>query len=620
MNTAKKWIAFVLLGVGLILLNIIAALLPGKADLTEEKLYTLSKGSRDILEKLEEPLILNFYFSRSMEGLPIQFKNYATRVEDLLRQYDRVGGGGVRLNIIDPRPDSDEEQAAIRAGLRGVPTANGDNLYFGLQAVLAEQEAVIEFFNQEREPFLEFDISQLVVRVEQWEKPVLGVISGLPVFGQAPQGPPGMPQAGGMREWSVFSELRKTWEVRAIEEGPLPDDLDVLAVIHPPRDLSPSLRFEIDQFVLAGKPVLLAVDPSSYLLRAGMSQQQMMMGGPPPTASDLPELLSAYGIEYDSSRVVGDFANSRLVRPSAGAAPVQYPPLIDIREFASELPPTSTLEEITMVEPGSIALAEGALHDFVPILTTSAESGTIASSFLNFSSMDAVAGEVERDETAHTLAALVRGRFETAFPDGSPTREADSESEALAASPGMSTLLVVADSDFLADAFSVRVVNFLGTQAVQPINDNLTFAINLVDYIGGSEDLLMLRGKGQAARPFTLVEKLERRAQAEYQRELQALEERLSAVRNELNQLRSQQGEEQALVASPEVLEAIESYQLQEAELRSERREIRRKLREDIETLELRLALFNLLAAPLLITAFGLYFFSKRNRKRKHQN
>ena len=630
-KTQKKWTALGLLLIGLILLNFIASLIPGQVDLTEDRLYTLSSGSREILKDLEEPVILNFYFSRSMEGLPVTFKNYATRVQDLLSQYARVGGANLQLNVIDPRPDSDEEQSALRAGLQGAPLSNGDSVYFGLQAIQADQESAIEFFTQEREDFLEFDISKLIYQVQQWDKPVLGVISGLPILGAGMPQMPGMPMnPQASQSWAFISELEQTWEVREVTGDTIAADVDVLAVIHPDATVSNELLFAIDQFILSGKPALLAVDPSSFFLRNQQSQQQMMMGAPPqPSSSNLPQLFQAYGIEFEANRVVGDLESGRLVMLSRGAAPTQYPPLMDLVDFDTSLPPTSTLEEITVVEAGAIALTEDVDHTFTPLLQTTTNSGTVSASMLSFGGMDQVADQLEITPEVYTIAALIQGSFQSAFPDG-PVEEVteaepDTETETsptpsdafLTESKEPATLLILADTDVLTDDFSVRVLNFLGTRALQPLNDNLTFAVNLVDYIGGSDALLSLRGKGRTSRPFTLVQRMELEAQTEFQRELDGLEAKLAEVQDGLREIQQQQGDQQILVASPEILEAIENYEIQEAELRSERRDIRKKLRENIESLELNLALVNLLAMPLLVSALGIQFFAKRNARRK---
>jgi len=631
MKRTHKWIALGLILIGLILINIIVTRIPGQIDMTGENLYTLSRGSREILKKIEEPVVLNFYFSRSLEGLPVTLKNYATRVEDILKQYRRISGGTVRLNVIDPKPDSDQEQDAIRAGIRGIPLGTGESLYFGLQAVQADQEAAIEIFAREREPFLEYDVSELIYQVQQWEKPVLGIITGLPLFGENQPTPPGMPPQQQQQQnepWALIRELEKTWEVRPVRGDSIPAEINVLAVIHPASPVSDRMQYAMDQFLLAGNPVFVALDPSSYVQRVQQQQnpQQMMMTGPQGSSSDLPVLLSAYGIEYSPSRVIGDFESARRVSPDPGSPPVQYPPLMDIRTFNRDLPATTALEEFTFMEPGSFQLREDSGLEFTRIITTSSNSGTLDSNSLTFMPLDSVRDQIELDAQSYTIAGLVRGQLPSAFPEGPPETGDGGDQEGssppedngetpLTESVDSSTMLLVADTDFLSDPFSVQTMNFFGTRALQPINDNLSLAVNLIDFISGSRDLLEIRGKGRTSRPFTRVEKMEREAQVRYEQELTALETRLSEVQSRLDQLRQEQQDSQNLVASPEVLQAIEEFQIEEANLRAERREIRRKLREDIEGLKLSLQLINLATMPVLIGIFALFFFTKRNKR-----
>lgn len=626
MKNVNKWIALGLLLAALVLVNFIAGLTRGQADLTESKLFTLSEGSRSLLAKLDEPVTLRFYFSRSVE-VPIFFKNYATRVEDLLRQYEAGGRGKVRLEVVNPRPDTPEEEAAIRAGIHGQPLPTGETLFFGLAAIQAEQERVIPMFNRQREELLEFDISQILHQVQQLELPRLGVISGLEIFGQPTPPMFGQPQQG-QQEWVFLQELGNQFEVERIRDDALPADLDVLAVLHP-QELSEELTFEIEQFLLAGKPVFVAVDPSSFVQKGEANQQQMMMGNAPPISSDLPRLFEAWGVDYDPSIVVGDLELATGVNTGRGQ-PVRYPVWLTIEQFNSQVPPTAQLNQMLFPEPGSFRLADGAEAEFIPLITATPNSGRIAAQMLNFTGPEEVGRQLETDGEEQVIAGIVRGKFKTAFPEGRPVADAESDDEtegdaeeaeaappALAESAATGTLILVADTDFLADQFSVQRMNFLGMRGMTPLNDNLAFTSNVVEFLAGSEDLIGLRSKGTSVRPFERVRAMEMTAQQHYEERLQELESRLSEVQENLRELQGQQGEQGQLVASPEVREAIERFRLQEAGMRAERREIRKSLREDVEGLKLNLVLANLLIVPALVGLFGINFFILRGRRQK---
>ncbi|TVR52488.1 MAG: ABC transporter [Puniceicoccaceae bacterium] len=625
MNPAtRKTIAIGLILLGLVLVNYLAGVLSFRWDFTQDRLYTLSPGTRSLLAQIEEPVSLQFYFSASVEGVPTPIKNYATRVEQMLRQYVARGRGAVTLQVIDPRPDTPEEEAAARAGLQAQTTPTGENVYFGLVAIQADMEATIPFFVLNREPFLEYDLSKLIYSVQQFDKPRLGLISSIPLMG-APQMPGMPPQPQQPRRQVVVQEWEQTYEIEEIDPGAdaLSDSFDVLAVIHP-QELSPGLLYAIDQFLLSGRPVFLALDPSSRFFRAQAGQQQMFGGPPPGVSSDLPELLSAWGIRYRAEEVVGDTALATTV--STGQGTVAYPVWLSLRDehFNDEAPPTSLLNSLLFVEAGHFSLRDDSDHELTPLVQATARNGIINPMLLQFTQPEELAAQIAATGTPMTLAGLIRGTFSSAFPDGPPAPADDDDSPPpprpethLRESARPGTLLFVADTDWLLDDYSVRRFNFLGMTALEPLNDNLSFASNSLEFLGGSEDLIGIRSKGTSVRPFEVVRKMELAAQERYQARLQELEARLTEVQENLRNLQARRDEAGQIVASPEIQEAIEEFRVEEARMRAERREIRKALREDIERLETVLLLLNLLAVPGLVGVAGIWFFTLRSRRRR---
>ena len=632
MKPGSKTLAIVLLFVGLILVNYLATTLPLRADLTAENIYSLSDGTHAMLEKIEEPIALELFYSRDASSLPIAYKNYATRVEEMLRQYARASRGKLTLNVINPRPDTPEEERATAAGLTPqVATTGGEQFYFGLIVAQADQQKTIPAFTPQREQFLEYDLSKLIYSVQQFDKPQLGLLTSLPLLGSSPQEMQMMmmmrrqPQPGQF----VADEWRQSFELITVEPTAekLPDNLDLLVVAHP-QNPSEKLQYAIDQFLLSGKPVLLAVDPSSQHFKRQSNPQQMMMGGGPQNvSSDLPTLLSAYGIDYQPDQVVGDLENATPVQTNHGIA--RYPIWLSLRaaNLNSTSMATAQLNSTLFIEPGAIAKKEGSELTFTPLIETSSQAGTVPAMTLQFAQPD----DVSKDLTPSgqkTIAALVTGKFKTAFPRGAPKDEekkddaspADSSSglsalgSQLAESTSTSTLLIIADTDWLFDDFSVRKFNFFGQTAAEPFNDNLALASNAVEFLGGSQDLISIRGKGTSLRHFDVVRAMEVEAQKRYQERLTALDAQLQEVQTKLSELQGKKTEGNRLVASPEVAEAIENFQKQSAEMRAQRRQIRRALREDIDALENRLLVANLVASPLLILAFGLWFARVRRR------
>jgi ABC-type uncharacterized transport system involved in gliding motility auxiliary subunit len=631
MKPGSKAVAIVLLFIGLVLVNFLASALPLRLDLTAESIYSLSPGTRAMLGKVGEPVTLELYFSKDANGLPIAYKNYAARVHEMLRQYVRASRGKLTLNVINPRPDTPEEEKATAAGLAPqVSKQGGEPFFFGLVVIQADQQKTIPAFTPQREQFLEYDLSKLVYSVQQFDKRKLGLLTSLPLQGSSPQDMQMMmmmrqrPQPGQyvVEEWSQSFQIIKV-EPAATE---LPAGLDALAVIHP-ENVSPRLQFAIDQFLLAGKPVFLAVDPvSQYFKQQG--GQQAMMGGPQPmVASDLPALLSAYGVAYDPQKVVGDLENATPVQTGGGGV-ARFPIWLSLGKsnFNAKALPTAQLNSAVFIEAGSLAPKAGSGLTFTPLIETSAQAGDLPAAMLQFAQPDDVAKQIV-PSGKKTIAALVTGRFKTAFPEGAPKNDQPADpakkddkpepaksADALKESKTTSTLFVIADTDWLFDDYSVRKFNFFGQTAAEPFNDNLALAANTLEFLGGSPDLISIRGKGTSLRPFTVVRRMEVEAQKKYQQKLTELDARLAEVQKRLGEIQGRKTDGNRLVATPEMTKAIEDFQKQQAALRGERREIRRALREDIDALENRLLVINLLAGPLLIGAFGVWFYRRRGK------
>ena len=622
MKPSRKILTCALLLIGLVLVNYLGSALPWRLDATAEHIYTLSPGTKSLLAGIEEPLTLDLYCSKDATGQFIEYKNYADRVREMLRQYVRAAHGKIVLNVIDPEPDTPEEERATTAGIEAQTPSNGaDPFYFGVVATQADQQKAIAALAPQREQFLEYDLSELVYGVQQLDKKKLGLITSLPL-----QGTPGNPMMGqqGTDGQYVTTAWADTFAVLPVDAAAteLPPGLDALAVIHP-ENLAPKLQFAIDQFLLSGKPVFIAVDPSSqYFKRQGGGQMAMMQGPPQNVASDLPVLFGGWGLTYNPQKVVGD-NSSALEAQGPGGTAVHYPVWLglDKDDFNAQSPPTAQLNALWFVEAGSVALKTGSPLAFTPLVQTSAQGGELDAAALQFAQPDDIARQI-KPSGAKTIAALVTGKFPTAFPaggpqdppaaDGAKPAPAAASAPALAASKTTSTLLVVADTDWLFDDYSLRKFNYLGQTAAEPLNDNLSFASNALEFLSGSQSLLSIRGKGTSLRPFKVVRAMETEAGAKYREKLTALEAQLTQVQAKLTELQGKKSKGNQLVATPEMAKDIEDFQKQDAKLRSERRQIRLVLREGIDALENRLLTLNLLVAPLLVCGFGLFYRTRR--------
>lgn len=624
-----KTLAVVLFALVLLLVNFLAGRVPVRGDLTAGHIYTLSDCTRSLLSKVEEPISLQLYSSRNASGLPTAYKNFAERVEEMLRAYVRAGGGHLKLEVVSPEADTPEEERAQSAGLQPqrVP-GTGEPFYLGLVVTQADQQKALPTFAPDREELIEYDVSSLIYSVQQLNKPKLGVLTKLPLQGQPFNM---MTQQRGTPGQLILDEWKRSFDVVTVEPGftALPSDLAALAVLHP-TGLTAAQQFALDQFILSGKPVLLAVDPSSTWFKRQGGQMAMFGGGSPDVSSDLPALLKAYGINYDPQQVVGDAALATPV--NAGNGQVARMPVwlsLTDKNLNRATPATAQLQSLLLVEPGSFQVDTREGREITPLAETTATAGSVPVFTLQFAQPAEVSRSLVPGTEKKTLAALVRGPLATAFPEGKPKDAAPADpaapdadkpaepattAEPAALKSGQATLLVIADTDWLLDDFSVSRQALFGQEMIEPLNDNLFLGSNLVEFLAGSPDLIALRGKRSARRPFEVVEKMQADAQAKYDTQLTALESRISEVQGKLSELQGKSPDGGRLVATPEVMKEIEKFQAEELAMRRERRDIRRSLREGIDALETRLLVINLLATPVLVGAFGLWF--ARHRKR----
>ena len=236
----------------LIVVNFLNARLPVRLDLTAERAYSLSQGSRAILSKLDTPVQIRFYCTRD-ENMPPQFKLFAQNVEDLLSEYRHASHGQIEIQKLNPEPDSDAEDSAKLDGIEGQMLSNGEKLYMGLSVSMLDQKEAIPFLTMERERLLEYDLSRAITRVSSAQKAVVGVMSPLPITGQ--QMNMMMMQMGqrGQEPWVLYSELKRDFTVQTVEmtADKIPDEIKVLLLVHP-RGITDAAEYAIDQFILRG--------------------------------------------------------------------------------------------------------------------------------------------------------------------------------------------------------------------------------------------------------------------------------------------------------------------------------------------------------------------------------
>jgi ABC-type uncharacterized transport system involved in gliding motility auxiliary subunit len=632
MNRSQALLAAFAVLAAAFFVNLISGAFPARADLTADRTFTLSPGSKRIVTKLDDPVTLEFFVSRSDVKLRPYLESYSRRVETLLREYVAASGGKVKLIITDPRPDTKEEQRAQRHGIAAMRAAQG-SAYLGLTAQQAETVKALPMLDPSRERFLEFDLSKLIASASRLDRPKLAFISSLPISNQIPQGGEQQPSAADF----LLAELGQTYEVITLNTtaNELPKDVAVVALVHA-HHIDEQLAYAIDQFLLKGGPVFAAVDPLSRIQKFSQGNMPFMMAPMALTAASDPALLRAWGVNVDLDAVTGDAASSVSIRSSRGDA-VQYQPAFaaGAAAFSKDSPLTSDLRELAFMEAGSISLISGAEArlKFEPLVTMSGPGvGAVDVGSANAGPFEKIAVAFKPDGKSRVVVASVFGEFISAFPKGAPapgTPEPTPPGQPpkpvakplpgphLAKSAKPARLFVVADSDFMMDPFTVRQRQVGGQAAMEPINDNLGFVVSVLETLGGSDELVSLRSKGTSLRPFKKVQELERVAQLRYQAKLDEIERRLEEANTKITELSKQTGGVTAkgIVITPEMQREIEKFQMEADKLSEERRVIRRGLSEDVNSLGRRLQVLNLLAGPALALLFGLFYTLARRRK-----
>ena len=626
MGISKKILAVVLVFGLLVLFNVIGNYVSLKVDFTQEGLYTLSDGTRALLKKVNEPIHLEFYFSKEVEDLPVSFRNYGKRIENLLGEYVAAAHGKVTLEVIEPKPFSDEAVRAQTLGIRAQPTHGGDPLYFGLSVECLGQQEAIPFFQPsvEAEQFLEYAISKLLFSVQQADKPTLGVYSpALPILGQ-----PGQqfnPQASASQSWLFVQQLKENYSIKPLSTAAdFSENVDVLLVVHPD-EITAEMEFAIDQFILSGRPTVVAVDPLSFVQQQMMQQpQQYAFMQPPATgayASSLSTLFEHYGIQFSPTQVIGDLDWG--VQSGTAMIPVFIAP--DRATLDSDFLPVAGLKQFLFPVAGSLSLQESSPLAIEPIIQSSNQSSLLSSAEVSsaFSSprpnLGALITGINPDGKHHVIAGVFSGRMTSAFPSGKPAaaNEASAPAEQAENAPFIEAadkvqLLVVADTDWLFDGFAFRSVNIFGQTMVDAINDNFALIANLVDFYSGSPDLISIRSKRKTERDFVVIKRIQAEAKKRYEDAMLKLDEELGQVARKLSELQAQATQSNSLVIGSEMQAAIKEFEDKKIDLQNQQRKIREKLNEDVEREEIKLLVFNIAGVPLLVSLFGFIFLVRR--------
>ncbi|HEX6414088.1 MAG TPA: Gldg family protein [Burkholderiales bacterium] len=608
----KKYEPLIYSAVGLVALflilvavNFLVSRVPARLDLTEGNLYTLSPGTKKILANLQAQVKLKVYVSQG-ESVPVQLRGFAQRVEDVVREFKSAAGANLVVERYNPRPDSEEEDAAQLDGIEPQQLFTGEQFYLGVAVTQLDRKQTLPNISPQRERLLEYDLVRAIARVGSSERPKIGLMAGLPVLGERFN--PFTRQSSD--PWVLANELKREFDVREVPltAKEIDKEINVLLVIHP-RDIQPVSEYALDQFVMRGGKLIVFVDPYAYF-----DQMPTMPGVPPtPSASTLPTLFKTWGVQMDPGKVVAD-----VVFGSGGGA--RYTPTVlslNRTAFSRDDIVTGQIETLLYAFGGAFELKTPENLKATELVRSSPNSMLVDTMNATKSGEEATRS-FNPSGNPMPLALRLTGKFTTAFPEGVKEDEkkpAAPGTPALRESPENS-VIVVGDVDMLADGAAVDIQDVFGRKVVVPSNGNLAFALGMVEQFAAGDELISLRSRAGAFRPLTVVRELEAEAQKEYFGKIQALEEEKQKTQARLQELQKAQGgaAKGAQILSPEQQAELERFKKTYVETNLALKELRKNLRQDAEALVFWTKVANIAVMPLLVALAGLLIALVRRR------
>ena len=633
-KVAENWlfsvVGVVALLVILIALNLLANFGKFRWDLTENHLYTLSQGSQRIVQKLDTPVEIRFYYSKDNASTPVYLRTYAQEVEDLLSEFQQASRGKIKIVKLDPKPDSDAEDSARLDGVEGQTVNLNDKVYLGLAVSCLDAKTAIPFLSPGRESLLEYDVSRAISSVANPKKAVIGIMSALPVLGR---NNPMMMQRRqqGSAPWVFAQELKENYTVREVPltADKIDDDISVLLVCYP-KGITDSAQYAIDQFLLRGGKMVALLDPFSFV-DFQMSGQAGMMGGEVFSAS-LDKLLKAWGINFTSNQVVADPAFATKIQREANVVQSDPSVLSLTADAINRSDPLGAATNDVLLPFAGAFLGTPADGLKEEVLISSSEQSSLIDAMTVQMGSDAVRKALKAAHTRYPLAVRLTGKFKTAFANGKPAAPpAEPTNPNATPTPTPSTsatpvplkeatnegvVVLIGDADFAFDTIAGNEQQVLTQTVFSPTNGNLNFIESSVEMLAGDSNLISIRSRASANRPFLVVNQMEAAAEQRYQSKIDELENSIAQTKQKLAALQNSNPSDQKTVLSPQQQAEIKKFQENEAKLDKELKQVRKDLRQEIDSLQNTLKWINIAAMPLLVTLAGLGFaiFKRQSR------
>jgi ABC-type uncharacterized transport system involved in gliding motility auxiliary subunit len=590
-----------------------------RLDLTQNHLYTTAPGTDRILKSIKEPINLYFFYSEKAASQIPQLAPYGVRVREFLQELAARSGGNVKLHIIDPAPFSEDEDRASELGVRGAPVgSSGQQLYFGLAGTNStDGHQSIEFFDPNKEEFLEYDVVKLIYQLASPKKPVIGWLSSLPMT-------PGFDaQSGQMRDpWTIYTQVEQLYDVHPIDaaSGKIDPDVNLLVIVHP-KNLSPAMQFAIDQYALRGGHIVMFVDPLADSDQSGADPQNPMAAMSADKSSHPGPLLAAWGVQFNPRQVVADRAHALPVSTRGSETPVVHLGILglDSTDFTQGDVITAGLSNINVATAGSLEPVKDAKTRFEPLLESSTDSALLpVERFTMLFDPSTLRDGFKPTGKRYVLAARVSGNVKSAFPAGPPPGVTlPAGQTALKESAKPLALVVFADTDLLTDYLWVHSQSLFGQRVAQAFANNGDLVLNTLDNLAGSADLISVRGRATFSRPFDRVEALRHIADDRFRAKEHELEKQLQDTEEKLTALQSRRNDKSATILTPEQEKELDHFQDEKLQIRKELRQVKAGLDEDIKSLGTELKIVNIIVFPVVFALVAVLVGLWRRRRRE---
>ena len=580
-----------------------------KIDLTTDKLYTVSENTKSIIKNLSEPINIKLFFSNSLSKELSQIRDYEKRVRELLMSYKKISNKNITIEIIDPRPFTDQEDLANVYGIQGLQlNEEGERFYFG--AVFSnsvDDTTVIPFFELDREQFLEYDLTKTIYNLANTSKPNIGLISGLPLVGRVDNS---QGNAQYERPFFIYQTLSEFFNVidLSLEVSEIPQNVDQLLIVHP-KNLSDVTLYAIDQFVMTGKGVTIFTDPFSEFdnnLSKPESEKDF-------SNSNLSRLFKSWGFDMKPGMVIGDIVNGRKVSlgPSNDQKIITYVLWLAIQQnlLSNTDIITSNLDYIFLKSAGSIEnLNTNSSLVIEPLIRTSKESMLIERYKMQFrADPEQLLKDFESQDKSYIIGARIKGELDSAFTM-EDIKKIELDTKQHINNIKDANIILFADTDLLSDNTWISEQDMFGRNSITPIADNGRMVVNSIESMSGGRNLIGLRGRGSSNRPFLVIEDLQKKAELSFREKQISLQNELQGTEDKLKEIQSNQlGSSESKTS--EQNKAIEEFQRKILSIRKQLRDVQRQLNADIERLENNIKILNIWTMPLIVII--LYFFIK---------